>query len=117
MIIVFDYDINCELYPNFKQTINPNKTFEYLVSISDYFQLMEDQIEISSDDEFDLDKDFDLPLGERLGLERSGVGAVTRTFTHSRQEDGNISAAKVLERNSSIAVSLCSAVLSLGFQY
>ena len=112
MIIVFDYDINCELYPNFKQTINPNKTFEYLVSISDYFQLMEDQIEISSDDEFDLDKDYDLPLGERLGLERSGVGAVARTFTHSHQDDGNTSAAKVLKRNSSasIAVSLCSAV-------
>ena len=40
--------------------------------------MMDDKIEISSDDEFDLDKGYDIPLGQRLAIKRTAETSAGR---------------------------------------
>ena len=75
---------------------------------------MEDRIEISSDDEFDLDKGYDIPLGQRLAIKRTAETSVDRepplkkslscAFTDDEDADVSIPAPKVQSKNTAVEV-------------
>ena len=79
---------------------------------------MENRVEISSDDEFDIDKGFDIPLGQRLAMKRTAETSADKepplkkslscAFTDDDDEDWNVStqAAKTRKGVSSVEVSL-----------
>ena len=75
---------------------------------------MEDRIEISSDDEFDLDKGYDIPLGQRLAIKRTAETSVDRepplkkslscAFTDDEDADVSTPAPKVQSTNAAVEV-------------
>ena len=75
---------------------------------------MEDRIEISSDDEFDLDKGYDIPLGQRLAIKRTAETSVDRepplkkslscAFTDDEDADISTPALKVQSGNATVEV-------------
>ena len=86
--------------------------FHFFVFFGRKKNIMENRIEISSDDEFDLDKDYDIPLGQRLAIKRTAETSVDRepplkktlscAFTDDDEEEVSTPAPKI--RKSAVEV-------------